>query len=75
MNQDVKAGAGLAAFVLSVNLLLLLTQKGTISVVEAREVVDLGLLNLEEQEQTASSSMRGAVRAARSLLAEIANSL
>ena len=75
MNQDVKAGAGLGAFVLSVNLLLLLTQKGTISEVEARELVDLGLLNLEEQEQTASSSMRGAVRAARSLLTEIANSL
>ncbi|MEP2827829.1 hypothetical protein [Parvibaculum sp.] len=75
MNRDVKDGAGLGAFVLSINLLFLLTQKGTISETEAREIVDLGLLNLEEQERTASSSMQGAVRAARSLLIEIANSL
>ena len=73
MNQDIKTGAGLGAFVLSVNLLLLLTQKGTISETEAREIVDLGLLNLEEQERLASSSLRGAVRAARGLLMEIAD--
>ena len=72
MNQDIKTGARLGAFVLSVNLLLLLTQKGTISEMEAREIVDLGLLNLEEQERLASSSMRDAVRAARGLLMEIA---
>lgn len=71
MNPDVKAGAGLGAFVLSVNLLLLLTQKGMISQTEAREVVDLGLLNLEQQERTASSSMQETVQAARSILTEI----
>ena len=72
MNPDVKAGAGLGALVLSMNLLLLLTQKGTISETEAREVVDLGLLNLEEQERTATSSMQAAVRVARGILTEIA---
>ena len=72
MNLDVKTGAGLGALVLSVNLLLLLTQKGMISETEAREVVDLGLLNLEEQQRTASSSMQEAVQSARSILTEIA---
>lgn len=71
MNPDVKAGAGLGALVLSVNLLLLLTQKGMISQTEAREVVDLGLLNLEQQERTASPSMQETVQAARSILTEI----
>lgn len=71
MNLDVKSGAGLGALVLSVNLLLLLTQKGTISETEAREVVDLGLLNLEQQERTASPSMQETVHAARSILTEI----
>ncbi len=72
MNRDIEAGAGLSAFVLSVNLLLLLTQKGTVSETEAREIIDLGLLNLEEQERLASSSMQAAVRAARGILTEIA---
>ena len=75
MDPDMEAGAGLSAFVLTMNLFLLLLQKGSISQAEAREVVDLGLLNLEEHERLAGTSMQAAVRASRSILNEIARRL
>jgi hypothetical protein len=62
------AGGGMAAYLLSLNTLLVLGKNGTLAHSEVPEVIDRSLMQLETVDQEASLQSEEAARLARALL-------
>lgn len=65
------SGTDIGALLLSLNTLLILQRKGILTDVEAREIVEQALLNLETHEKLASPQSQSAIRNARQTLESI----